>query len=588
VGEALPRQFGAYQLLRKLGQGAASTVYLARSVRSRPDLPLPLVIKCLRDRLARHEEAMQRFQHEARIAVSVDDPHVVKVFDVGSVNEALYIAMEHIRGWPVVDVVAAHRAARTYPPLAFVLQLVRGGLLGLHALHNAINPETMVPLGVVHRDVSARNVMVSADGTMKLIDLGLGRSNVQEWHTRLGVLMGTPGYMSPEQVRGDRVDHRSDLYSFAIVFFELLVLERYIVQKETQAMFSETLSPEFRPPSRLRGDLAPAIDSIFERALALRPEDRFGSALELVAAIDAFAASGPGLEPQVRSRSPFPESLVAVLRSDDEEIARLLEIAPSDEELHDTTMVFADRTASSARTNPRRTSPSVEEPISTIVSSFDTLSATLSAPPSSEDGLGSTLVRAPERDPRRGKTAVVDPVQVVIEQPRALGWLPSLPGAALSLLMLGLALALFWTVFRGEPTAEPILDLTVDVPRILPRAAEETAVPATREAPEEEAPPPVTAAITVRKKKPQPRGIEGTKAVADEARVTAESDSVAAEVKGLLADAAALRARSPEHAAEIDEIVADVSIWSRSTDYERSLSALRALRARLTKLSAKP
>jgi serine/threonine protein kinase len=577
VGETLPRQFGAYQLLQKLGQGGASDVYLARSVKPRPDLPTPLVIKCLRQRLERFDEAMKRFQHEARIAVSVDDPHVVKVFDVGSVNEALYIAMEHIRGWPVIEVINAYRQANRYPSLPFVLRLARGGLRGLHALHAAVNPETMIPLGVVHRDVSAKNVMIGVDGQMKLIDLGLGRSNVQEWQTRMGVLLGTPGYMSPEQVMGDRLDHRSDLYSFAVVFFELIVLEHFLPGNDVQSILNESRTPKFRRLSDIRNDLPAGVDEMFEKALALRPEDRFESALEFLNALEAIRID----EDAPSAPDELPPPLEANLRRMDEDVERLLLLEVLDSEPEEGTIVFADRTAP-MRKRPFLSTTALVDPPDTNVTELETGISTLDDVPSTTDERPHPLA---EEVAYNSPTRVPAQVLISARPPRTIRVLVI---AMFAIATLGSAVLITGALLSDPIPIEAPLDLPV--PLATSPAPDETpkALPRANQTPEAEPhalpPPPST---PPRKERPT-RIVEPMKIGIEPRPAVPSGESIAAESKAILHDAARLRARFPARAGEIDEIVADVSIWSGSTEYERAGAALRALRARLAHVSDKP
>src|SRR5262249_5928141 len=164
--------------------------------------------------------------HEAKVAVSIDDPHVVRVLDVGVVHgRDHFLAMDFVRGWPCSRLLQAGEASGRFFAIEQVVALMCGALRGLYALHTAKNPANQEALGAVHRDISPRNLMITPDARAVIIDLGLGKSNLQAWVTRAGRISGTPGYISPEQVLGERVDSRSDLYSIAVVLYELITLE---------------------------------------------------------------------------------------------------------------------------------------------------------------------------------------------------------------------------------------------------------------------------------------------------------------------------------------------------------------------------
>jgi serine/threonine-protein kinase len=275
-------------LLKALGTGATGDVHLARPFDDGAGIPSPVVIKRLHDRLAANDDFVKRFVHEAELAMRVDSAHVAKVFDVGVVGESIYIAMEFVRGWSASQLLKAQRDAGRPISLPSAIDFAVGALEGLGALHNAIGADGR-PLGIVHRDVSPKNLMLGEDGLARVIDLGLGKSNLQNWKTRTGAVMGSVGYMPPEQVRAHGVDYRADLYSLGVVLFELLTLENFVARGSLASMLSNSMRPRFRPPSKTRPDLPATIDTILERALAYEPRDRFQSALDFAAALRGVA-----------------------------------------------------------------------------------------------------------------------------------------------------------------------------------------------------------------------------------------------------------------------------------------------------------
>jgi serine/threonine-protein kinase len=289
VTGALPRTFGAYELLKALGRGGMGSVHLARPIDPERHLPTPLVIKTLHAGLSEREEFVSRFRHEAQIAVAIDSPHVAKVFDVGAVEDELYIAMEYIAGWRLSQLLEALVGARRAAPIEMALELIDGALVGLSALHEArdVHGER---LEAMHRDLSPKNLMLGEDARMRLIDLGLGGSNAQAWRTATGIVMGTPGYMSPEQIRGERADQRSDLYQMGVVLFETLCLRRYIERGPLSEVMRVSLDPPWTPPSSLRPEIPAELEAVVEKALDLEPEHRFQTADEFRAAIRPFLA----------------------------------------------------------------------------------------------------------------------------------------------------------------------------------------------------------------------------------------------------------------------------------------------------------
>jgi serine/threonine-protein kinase len=278
--EQLPRRFGRYMLLQQIGSGGMGAVYLAQPVDRASGIPTPLVIKVLKLELASDQVFVLRFEHEAQIATSIESPNVVEVYDVGQVDDALYIAMEHVPGWSLSKALSHAKASKRSFPLSWVRTVIAGALDGLGALHEARDAGGR-PLSFIHRDVAPKNVMLGEGMVAKLIDLGIGKSSVQDWQTKTGVVMGTLGYMSPEQVLGRRMDHRTDLYSLAIVLFELLTVTKYIERKGVAETLRASVAPPIRLPSQTRSDVPPALDRVLERALAHVADARFATALEL-------------------------------------------------------------------------------------------------------------------------------------------------------------------------------------------------------------------------------------------------------------------------------------------------------------------
>lgn len=283
--EGGPIRFGRYELFDALGQGATGDVHLARPAEPSPDLPPVLVVKRLHASLHEDERFIRRFEHEATIARAIDSKHVVKVFDAGRVGDTLYIAMEYIAGWPLNQVISDSARAGTKPSIQSIVEVVRGALRGLEDLHAARGPDGAT-LGIVHRDIAPKNLMLDEHGVVRVIDLGLGKSTQQGWKTATGILMGTPGYMSPEQVMGQPVDARADVFAMGVVLFELLTLESFIPRGSILEMVTASLNPPYRAPSSVRIGVPQGIDAIVLRALAADPDDRYATAAEFRAALE--------------------------------------------------------------------------------------------------------------------------------------------------------------------------------------------------------------------------------------------------------------------------------------------------------------
>ncbi len=311
MNEVLPRVFGAYQLLACIGKGAAGAAYLARPLNGAAGTPTPCVIKLLHARLAGRHEFVQRFSHEADVAVMVQSRHVAAVFDVGQVADTLYIAMEYVPGWTLAKVIIGQEAGRARASLSVVHAMVRDAALGLSALHGA-RDESGAALSPVHRDLSPRNLMVGEEGRVRVIDLGLMKSRAQSWQTSAGRVMGSPGYMAPEQIQGQAVDRRADLFALAVVTFELLTAVRYIPKDEPLKMLRTALHREFVPVSRHRPEVPAALDAVLKRAMAPLAQDRWTDAADYAAALArALPAPAKPTEVQVYLRELFADNYEA-------------------------------------------------------------------------------------------------------------------------------------------------------------------------------------------------------------------------------------------------------------------------------------
>jgi len=261
------------------------SVYLARPVSFDDRWPPLMVVKTLHPELAAKDNVVARFRHEAATAVRIDSPHVARVYGAGAVDGVLYIAMEHVEGRSLQQLM--HRLREAGRPLSVELavDVIIGVLDGVTALHEAIDPLTDQPLGIVHRDIKPANIMVSPGGEPRLIDLGLGKSSMKSWRTQTGQLLGTPGYMPPEQIEGLAVDGRSDVFACAVVLFELLTQTAYVPRGPVAQMVAHSLVSQFRPPSTVRGPAIAKLDPVLERALAVEPDDRWPTAAAFRAAL---------------------------------------------------------------------------------------------------------------------------------------------------------------------------------------------------------------------------------------------------------------------------------------------------------------
>ena len=269
---AVTRVAGRYELLRPLGHGAMATVDLAHDV----ELDRRVALKRLAENLARDEDLERRFLREARLAARLAHPNVVRVFDVGEDDGRPFIAMEYVEGETLAELLAR----RGPLPAAEVARLGTQMCAGLAAAHAA---------GLVHRDVKPQNLLLGTDGVLKLGDFGIAAGHEGTRLTLAGTVLGTAGYLAPEQARGEQVTAAADIYAVGAVLYELLVGE----PSRTVGSLAELGSAEFEPPDlAARAPEAPReLVAAVTACLSARPEDRPSSAASLARLLAPVAAS---------------------------------------------------------------------------------------------------------------------------------------------------------------------------------------------------------------------------------------------------------------------------------------------------------
>lgn len=324
----VPSAFGPYVLLKQLGTGGGGDVYLAKPRSAQRGVPPAVVIKRLHGNLAQESNFVKRFRHESEIAVSVQSPHIVRCYDAGIVGETFYIAMEYVAGWTLGRMIKEAKKAERAPSLHSVGDIIGGALMGLDALHGAKDPKTGEALSIIHRDIAPKNIMVGEDGVTRLIDLGIGKSSIQDWKTGTGVIMGSPGYMAPEQVAGQKIDHRVDIYAMGIVLWEFLTLRAYFERATFAALLRAQHKPVFTPPSQIVPGLPTALDEVCARALQVDRENRYSTATEMLHAVRAAIPPREQTEEQPLA-TIVGEMLVGELGRSKTEVFRLLSAAPA-------------------------------------------------------------------------------------------------------------------------------------------------------------------------------------------------------------------------------------------------------------------
>ncbi|MCY1019034.1 protein kinase domain-containing protein [Pyxidicoccus sp. MSG2] len=283
--------FGRYAVLRRLAVGGMGEIFLARQV-GVSGFERPVILKSLLPDMLDHEGSVEMFLDEARVAGRLNHPNVVSLFEVGEWQGTFYIAMEYIEGEDLGRL--ARHARRVGTPLSprVSAEIIRDAALGLDHAHHAMDSQGAL-LELVHRDISPQNIMVRLDGLTKVVDFGVAKAANRATRTRTGVLKGKLRYMSPEQVRNEPLDGRSDQFALGVVLWELCT-QRPLVEAENpaQAMQQIVLRSAPRPSSLVEG-ISPLLDSIILRMLALPREQRFNRCADVARALQAYLDDVP-------------------------------------------------------------------------------------------------------------------------------------------------------------------------------------------------------------------------------------------------------------------------------------------------------
>ena len=266
-----PERFGPFILLRELGAGGMGAAYLA----THPESDALLVVKRMHPELVRDATIFKRFVHEAEVAAHVQHPNVAALVAMGKIDGEPFLATEYVFGIQISQIVERVENRTIDPiPLDVALFMALELLAGLEGIHEACHHETGAPLGLIHRDVGARNVLVGFDGKIRLIDLGLGKSILSDWQTAHQVLAGSPDYMPPEQAMGAKVDARADVYAAAVTIWEMLAGKKRIREDSVAGRLSRAVGAQPEPLVPYRADATPRLEAILKQAMATDPDLR--------------------------------------------------------------------------------------------------------------------------------------------------------------------------------------------------------------------------------------------------------------------------------------------------------------------------
>jgi len=294
-----------------------------------------VVVKTILDAYSDDPELVEMFLREGRIAAGLTHPNIAQTFDLGREGETYFIAMEHVDGRDLRDLLISNIELGRQIPLNLVLCIIAEVCEGLHHAHSWKTPDGQ-PAGIIHRDISPQNILVTFDGGVKIVDFGVAKAAHMASKTRSGVLKGKYSYMSPEQIRGKKMDGRADLFSLGVVMYETVTGRRLFKRESEVSTLDAVLHAQVPQPTRIDGTVPADVEAIIMKALAPNPDERFQTAREMQLVIeDTMLASG--LTASSAYLSTYMHDLFGENGSDEDEasaarLSRLMDDLPGAEE----------------------------------------------------------------------------------------------------------------------------------------------------------------------------------------------------------------------------------------------------------------
>ena len=389
-----PAQLGRYVIQSEIGRGAMGVVYKALdSVLERPVAVKTVNITLEREYADKYEK---RFYQEAKSAGILNHPNIVTIHDVGKAGDVVFMAMEYIEGVELKTLISEGRALRLAQAVSIAAQVAEG----LAFAHQR---------GVVHRDIKPANIMVVANGPVKITDFGIARMRGAGDLTQTGMLLGSPKYMSPEQVIGKRADHRSDIFSLGVILYEMLVGAAPFNGENVTALMYQIVNFVPPAPSTVNREVPELLDYIVAKSIAKPLEERYQDAAEL-------ARDLRDCERQLAAAAPAPTSVSSTQNLAQPTIGV---VTPPEPKLVDSvakTSVLAQTVSRTREADRGTTSEGAPPPARGLASSFDSAEATqrlasltgATAPPQTATQAIKSIPReAPHRWRRRDWLVVV-------------------------------------------------------------------------------------------------------------------------------------------------------------------------------------
>jgi serine/threonine protein kinase len=283
------RQFGPYRLIQQIASGGMAEIHLA-ATKGVAGFEKVVALKMIHPNFSSDDHFIQMLIDEAKISVQLQHVNIAHVFDLGKVGDTYYIAMELVDGVDLFKVLRKASEQDRHMPVemaAFVGKEVCAGLDYAHHKRDSAGRS----MGIVHRDISPQNVLLSHAGEVKLVDFGIAKASMRAKQTAVGVIKGKYYYMSPEQAWGDPVDHRTDIFSAGILVYEMLTGQMLYLEEDMNRLLEMVRKADIAPPSSKRPEVPRELDRIVMRALAKKPDLRWQTAADFGTALERFLHS---------------------------------------------------------------------------------------------------------------------------------------------------------------------------------------------------------------------------------------------------------------------------------------------------------
>ena len=303
-----------YELLGELATGGMATVYLGRMRRPMGFSRL-VAVKCMHPQYAKDPSFASMFLDEARLTARLRHPNIVPTLDIVRGGGHLLIVMEYVEGESLSALLRMVRESESRIPASVACAIIHDLLLGLHEAHEAKDDDG-APLSIVHRDVSPQNVMVGIDGLTRVLDFGVAKARSRVHHSNEGEIKGKIPYMPPEQLFGEGLDRRVDIYAAGVLLWEALVGKRLFDGSNEECLVRRIDAGDVAAPSTVAPGISPELDAVVLRALSKVPEGRYDTALEMAEALSAIVTLPPRTEisawvkPYARPRRSVPETMI--------------------------------------------------------------------------------------------------------------------------------------------------------------------------------------------------------------------------------------------------------------------------------------